>query len=775
MAWSYPAQESESVCVLCVPAHLVPLVAYSFRDAQQRYKWDSEDDWQAGYYAFAALLGGLMNGCNIGESINELNVMLAHAIGLRNDSTSAADIATFLPATGAALQAAEAADTGDKLTDLSRLVSEQHLLELRGQFPQSWWQGLTNPPEYASLYDLYKTAATNGNIEVTVDGQQKNLWDWVKDNVVGTGSDLVDIVTDIIDVFGTGVDIAGDAAGDVLTGSIEGMTLLALLVQSQILLAVQTDQALTKQRLNDVVEALRGDSATADNILQALRGDVQASAARNVIDRIPDLAATQTALSDLLTAQQATTSAIPDLTTIETALATLDTSQQATTSAINGLTLTADNITIDVTTLETRLDSLIDQVERLRGVTADSAAANVDDVFQELDGLRADVATLMSTADDSNFMQIVDIVENLTETQKELISFRKVFSATNFCCDDTVNTLPPPPDDTTAPQSDHCQRVQWFVDTGLVFLNELAKYKNVPSKLNEATVANLHQLHFNLTIHPLDIASITTSARLLLASGNAMDDAIAAYTTVSGISFNVNMDGDTIANAPGLLCTLYDAPNAAFAHPLVVNDTLSKFFHTSPLTEIQFEQLLLIDMTMSNPDALDALFAGTIPTDPADLTGYDNTACAGCSSSGGGTGDCQDDCSFLAAGTSIDIASSGPYNIAGQSRAIIEWPVGWPANENDSGVQGNVPTTRWVLDTCCVVGLELSFPSDQGSDDTYAISMVNELGDYVGIGGRYGSEGAYTVPSGIRQLWVVRSGSGSPFDRPFTLRVTRPA
>jgi hypothetical protein len=382
----------------------------------------------------------------------------------------------------------------------------------------------------------------------------------------------------------------------------------------------------------------------------------------------------------------------------------------------------------------------------------------------------------MSTADDSNFMQIVDIVENLTETQKELISFRKVFSVTNFCCDDTVNTLPPPPDDTTAPQSDHCQRVQWFVDTGLVFLNELAKYKDVPSKLNEATVISLYQSTFGVTLSGFFAASIREHATYLLTSGNAMADTIAQYNTISGISFAVDVDGNSIATTPGLTCALYDA-NASSGAANNVIDSGYVFMRdvstAAQLSETEINQLMLI-FDVFSPTALDALFAGTIPTDPADLTGYDNTACAGCSSSGGGTGDCQDDCSFLAAGTSIDIASSGPYNIAGQSRAIIEWPVGWPANENDSGVQGNVPTTRWVLDTCCVVGLELSFPSDQGSDDTYAISMVNELGDYVGIGGRYGSEGAYTVPSGIRQLWVVRSGSGSPFDRPFTLRVTRP-
>jgi hypothetical protein len=198
----------------------------------------------------------------------------------------------------------------------------------------------------------------------------------------------------------------------------------------------------------------------------------------------------------------------------------------------------------------------------------------------------------------------------------------------------------------------------------------------------------------------------------------------------------------------------------------VVNDTLSKFFHTSPLTEIQFEQLLLIDMTMSNPDALDALFAGTIPTDPADLAGYDNTACAGCGGSGG-------DCSFISAGTSVDIASSGPYSFIGNSRTIIEWPAGWPANENDNGAI-NAPTTRYVLEDTCLPGLELSFPFDTDSGDVFGIHRYFDDGTNSDINAT--STTPYVIPSQVVKIVVFRGGpGGAPFDRPFTLRVTRPA
>jgi hypothetical protein len=519
------------------------------------------------------------------------------------------------------------------------------------------------------------------------------------------------------------------------------------------------------ERLLKVVEALRGDSATADNILQALRGDVQASAARNVIDSIPELDATQTALSDLLTAQQATTSAIPDLTTIETALATLDTSQQATTSAINGLTLTADNITIDVTTLETRLDSLIDQVERLRGVTADSAAANVDDVFQELDGLRADVATLMSTADDSNFMQIVDIVENLTETQKELISFRKVFSATNFCCDTTIYDPPndETADDTVAPGSDHCQRVQWYVDTGLTFLNELNKFAPIPSKLNIETVNNLYETRFGGKLKDIDANMVRATANLLITSGE-MSSIFANYNTIRDFSFNVDYDGLNIDSTPGLLCALYNGTTAAEALSNL-RTSLNKFYKypDSGFIDTPREaELLLLDIMLAT--SLDELFAGTIPTDPADLATYDNTACAGCSSSG--------DCSFIAAGTSVDIASSGPYSFIGNSRTIIEWPAGWPANENDNGTL-NVPTTRYVLEDTCLPGLELSFPFDTDSDDVFGIHRYFDDGTNSDINAT--STTPYVIPSQVVKIVVFRGGpGGAPYDRPFTLRVTRP-
>lgn len=650
MAWSYPAQESDGSCVLCVPVHLVPLVAYSFRDAQQRYKWDSEDDWQAGYYAFAALLGGLMNGCNIGESINELNVMLAHALGLR-EQASAAEVATFLPATGAALQAAEAADTGNKLTDLSRLASEQDLLDLRGQFPDSWFgfkQG-----DHVTLKDVMD----NFNIGVVDDnGTEKNLWDFFLQSV-GLTSDGAVIFDEVSDVIGSIIGSGGKAA---VSGVNAGMQMASLVLMSSMAahlkhlsaaitgneyradLAGGVPPPITLQQANEpyrsdhayerllkVIEALRGDSATADNILQALRGDVQASAARNVIDRIPDL------------------------TTIETALAALDTSQQATTSAINGLTLSADNITIDVTTLETRLDSLIDQVERLRGVTADSAAANVDDVFQELDGLRADVATLMSTADSSSFMQIVDIVQSVNAAQKEVVTFRKAFSNTEFCCDDTVYSPPTEPDDTTAPQASHCQRVQWLRDAAQGVIAQFQKFviDGKLTKLNDATVASLYQTRFGVAMDSIKLPYFARMIRNIATWGtdnlpenfpypemaNGYLDTLWNYfVEIESFSFSTDIDGNTISSQKGFLCAMYDAQTPLEAYQNW-QTSLQAYFGArlsgnSPLDSDMYWVLL----NMMGGALLDGIFAGTIPTDPAELTGYDNTVCAGCISSSGG-------------------------------------------------------------------------------------------------------------------------------------------
>jgi hypothetical protein len=389
----------------------------------------------------------------------------------------------------------------------------------------------------------------------------------------------------------------------------------------------------------------------------------------------------------------------------------------------------------------------------------------VDDVFQELNDLRGDVTTLMSTADSSSFMQIVDIVEAVSGAQKEVANFRKDFAVTDFCCDDTVITLPPEPDDTPTTQSDQCQRVQWYIDAGFNFLMELYDY-NVFS-INVATIESLYQKHFDIAPHEYDSAAIlwyrTKTA--------GVSDVLAQYSFIQSASVDLDVDGNSIASVPGLLCSFYDPLGKTAAQAKILLDQLLNAYYgpksNAIIPSVNESSRRLIESVFAGK-SLNAFFAGTIPTDPADLTGYDNTACAVCGGSGGG-------CSFIAAGTSVDIASSGPYSIGGEGRHLIVWPVGWPADEGGTSWL-NYPATRYVLDDECIEGLELSFPFDQASNDRFSINVRDINGNDTASVNILGSAGPFVVPVDSRELSVVRAGSGGlPYDRPFTLRVTRPA
>jgi hypothetical protein len=216
---------------------------------------------------------------------------------------------------------------------------------------------------------------------------------------------------------------------------------------------------------------------------------------------------------------------------------------------------------------------------------------------------------------------------------------------------------------------------------------------------------------------------------------------------------------------PGLLCSFYNQAEATAAKAKSLFDQLLDAYYGprsgGVIPSVNESSRLIIESTLSSTSLIALLQDMTIPADPADLTGYDNTACAVCGGSGGG-------CSFIAAGTSVDIASSGPYSFFGKSRTIIEWPAGWPANENDNGVI-NAPTTRYILDDVCLPGLELSFPFDTGP-----FTIYRYFDD--GTGSSINRTSQYVIPSQVVKVAVYRGGAGGTSNHhPFTLRVTRPS
>jgi hypothetical protein len=403
-------------------------------------------------------------------------------------------------------------------------------------------------------------------------------------------------------------------------------------------------------------------------------------------------------------------------------------------------------------------------------------------VFQELDGLRADVATLMSTADSSSFMQIVDIVQSVNAAQKDVVTFRKAFNNTEFCCDDTVYSPPTEPDDTTAPQVSHCQRVQWLRDAALGLISEFQKFviDGKLTKLNDATVASLYQTRFGVAMDSIKLPYFARMIRNIATWGtdnlpenfpypemaNGYLDTLWNYfVEIEGFSFSTDIDGNDISSQKGFLCAMYDAQTPLEAYQNW-QTSLQAYFGArlsgnSPLDSEMYWVLL----NMMGGSLLDGIFAGTIPADPADVAGYDNIMCVGCISPGGG--DCP-----LAPGESVDIPSGGSFNIEGAQRETIVWPTSgsWaniPRNSGNYGVPGG------NLQTDCVAGWEVSFPFDQLSNDTFRFTYKPDGLTYTQVD--ISGSGTWTVPANTVELMVFRSGSGTPWDRPFTLRVTRPA
>jgi hypothetical protein len=242
-----------------------------------------------------------------------------------------------------------------------------------------------------------------------------------------------------------------------------------------------------------------------------------------------------------------------------------------------------------------------------------------------------------------------------------------------------------------------------------------------------------------------------------------MSSIFANYNTIRDFSFNVDYDGLNIGSTPGLLCALYNGTTAAEALS-DLRTSLNKFYKypDSGFIDTPREaELLLLDIMLAT--SLDELFAGTIPTDPNDLTGYDNTACAVCS----GPGDCP-----LAPGESVDIPSGGSYLVSGSQREFIIWPSSgsWASVPRSDGYY-TVPGS--MIETDCVAGWDLSFPFDDLSNDVFRIAYESDTNAFAQD--ISGGTTSFTLPAGTIKAMVYRTGSGgAPYDRSFTLRVTRP-
>jgi hypothetical protein len=214
------------------------------------------------------------------------------------------------------------------------------------------------------------------------------------------------------------------------------------------------------------------------------------------------------------------------------------------------------------------------------------------------------------------------------------------------------------------------------------------------------------------------------------------------------------------------LCSFYDPLGKTAAQAKILLDQLLNAYYgpksNAIIPSVNESSRRIIESVFAGK-SLNAFFAGTIPADPADLTGYDNTACAVCS----GPGDCP-----LAPGESVDIPSGGSYLVSGSQREFIIWPSSgsWASVPRSDGYY-TVPGS--MIETDCVAGWDLSFPFDDLSNDVFRIAYESDTNAFAQD--ISGGTTSFTLPAGTIKAMVYRTGSGgAPYDRSFTLRVTRP-
>jgi hypothetical protein len=247
--------------LVCIPAELVAIIGGHLGVLELPGMWASQADWEQGYQTVAELQEQLMTGCakTITELLQDLNVMFAHATGLA-DGANLTQIETMLPATGARLRAIqdEALDTTGLLnTEIARWPAA-------GEIPDGWL-GLF--PRKVTLADILQA------LRVGSQGEQQNIIDTIA-AILDSIDDAAGIGNTLLNLYKALEDSATDSA------------LLGVMMASVIASAAAQNQHFAQ--LQRIIADLDGGAVDrpGDNILQALRGDVEASAERNAVDKL---------------------------------------------------------------------------------------------------------------------------------------------------------------------------------------------------------------------------------------------------------------------------------------------------------------------------------------------------------------------------------------------------------------------------------------------------------------------------------------------------------
>jgi hypothetical protein len=163
----------------------------------------------------------------------------------------------------------ESTPVDERTSDMYNSLNDSYakLLELRGIMDDGWFTDT-----YTTLKDVVQV---NRGTDIT---NAEGTWNDVADLLTGAAS-VGDIATNIAGLLEATAETALE--GGLLTALIAIEASNAAMIQQQVLVSASTFTT-----LNEILAALRGATAPADNILQAIRGDTEADATRNIVEQL---------------------------------------------------------------------------------------------------------------------------------------------------------------------------------------------------------------------------------------------------------------------------------------------------------------------------------------------------------------------------------------------------------------------------------------------------------------------------------------------------------
>jgi hypothetical protein len=260
--------ESGTGCMLCIDAARVPILGGLLGQLESPAAW-SEADYAAGYQWAALLQEELIMGCSLGQQLDDIGVILAHASGL-TDALTTERLEQLLPAVGGRLEQIENSGidpTNELANGTRRWASAQDIADLRGLVPDGWLGFATRAPTLADIYTALSTAEATDGIDEAV-----SVWDTVIDAIDAGGdiSNIVDMIRGVGDTVADGTLGTVQALGQYLTALALGVISWQMNMDAIQRAGIENNTRDTAQKLDEILLALRGAAQPPQNIQEAI-------------------------------------------------------------------------------------------------------------------------------------------------------------------------------------------------------------------------------------------------------------------------------------------------------------------------------------------------------------------------------------------------------------------------------------------------------------------------------------------------------------------------